>query len=572
MKPKRTLFEPEYLKDLREVLNKPVREYPDNNAFIVKIKKGKESTYRYITYKEFQQNINELGTALIDLGYKGKKIAVIGKNRYEWAVGYLATLNGVGITVPLDKGLPEEEIEGLLERAKVDVLIFEKEYEQVAKKISEKKGNTVKEFISMDPETDSKFTTMEKMLVKGRELIASGDRRFIDSEIDEDAVCAIVFTSGTTSMAKGAMLTHKNYASNIYAINHMAPFKSTDVNMAFLPFHHTLGSTGLMVMLAQGMTNVFCDGIKYIQPNLKEYKVSVFVCVPLLLEAMYKKIMAEVDRQGKTKLMATMSKVCNFLLKFKIDIRRKVFKKVLDNLGGEIRFIISGAAPIDKNVAEGFANFGMLSVQGYGLTETAPVLAAENPTAIRYGSCGFPMVNVDLKIDNPNEEGIGEIIAKGPNVMVGYYENQEATDEVIKNGWFHTGDLGRIDEDGFVFITGRKKNVIVLKNGKNIYPEEIEMHVSALPYVQENMVYGKPKGDDLLLSVKIVYNEEYTKEKYPGKTEEELHDIIWKDIKEINDHLPTYKRMKHLVVTNEEMVKTTTRKVKRFEEMKKEAE
>ncbi|MCL2355040.1 MAG: AMP-binding protein, partial [Oscillospiraceae bacterium] len=380
----------------------------------------------------------------------------------------------------------------------------------------------------------------------------------------------IVFTSGTTSMSKGAMLTHRNYASNIYGMNQMIEFLPTDVNMAFLPFHHTLGSTGLMMMLSAGVMNVFCDGIKYIQPNLKEYKVSVFVCVPLLLEAIYKKIMAEVDRQGKTKLINIMSNVCNGLLKVKIDIRRKIFKQILDNLGGEIRLVISGAAPIDKNVAQGYYNFGITTLQGYGLTETAPVLAGENKSAIRFGSCGFPLANVELKIDEPNEEGIGEIIAKGPNVMVGYYENQEATNEVIKNGWFHTGDLGRIDDDGFVFITGRKKNVIVLKNGKNIYPEELEMLVASLPYVQENMVYGKPKGDDVLLSVKIVYNEEYTNEKYPGKSEEELRDIAWKDVKDINAGLPQYKRMKNLVFTKEEMVKTTTRKVKRFEEIKKE--
>jgi len=298
-----------------------------------------------------------------------------------------------------------------------------------------------------------------------------------------------------------------------------------------------------------------------------EYKVTVFVCVPLLLEAIYKKIMAEVERQGKTGLINAMRKICNFLLIFGIDIRRKVFKQIIDKLGG-VRGVFSGAAAIDKDVAKGYHSLGILTLQGYGLTETAPVLTGENKTAIRYGSCGFPLVNVEIKIDNPNEEGIGEILAKGPNVMIGYYENEEATAEVIKDGWFCTGDLGYIDNDGFLFISGRKKNVIVLKSGKNIYPEEIELLVNNLPYVAESMVYGTPKKDDVVLAVKIVYNEEYVDDKYPGMPDEELKDIIWQDIRKINEHLPAYKCMKSLVVTNQEMIKTTTKKVKRHEELK----
>ena len=267
-------------------------------------------------------------------------------------------------------------------------------------------------------------------------------------------------------------------------------------------------------------------------------------------------------------LLKIATKISNFLLKLGIDIRRKLFKQILDNLGGNIRFVISGASGIDKNVAKGFNDFGILTVQGYGLTETSPVLTAETEERMKLGSCGVSMPSVEVKVDDPNEEGIGELIAKGPNVMLGYYENKEATDEVLKDGWFHTGDLGYIDKDGFVFITGRKKNVIVLKNGKNIYPEELELLINNLSYVAESMVYGKPKDDDLLLSVKIVYNEEYVKEKYPNISEEKLKEIIWNDIKEINKKLPNYKHIKNLVITNEPMVKTTTAKIKRFEETK----
>ena len=366
------------------------------------------------------------------------------------------------------------------------------------------------------------------------------------------------------------MLSHKNIASQIYNINACEKIYDTDVNLAFLPLHHTFGSTAMVLFLADGVTNVFCDGLRHIQENLKEYKVSIFVCVPLLLEAMNKKIMLQVDKQGKTKLIKFARKLSRFLLKFKIDIRRKLFKQILDQLGGHIRFVISGAAALDKEVESAFNDFGILAVQGYGLTETAPVLAAENEENMKYGSIGLPMPEVEIKIDNPNEEGIGEIIAKGPNIMMGYYEMEEETNKVLKDGWFHTGDLGYIDKDGFIFVTGRKKNVIVLKNGKNIYPEEIETMIAKLPYVAENMVFGKEKDDDLLVSVKIVYNEEYVKEKYGDISEEDFKQLVWNDIKEINKSMPTYKYIKNLIITKEPMIKITTAKIKRFEEIKKE--
>ena len=457
-----------------------------------------------------------------------------------------------------------------INRSKADAIVFEKQYLDVIEKIKQDKNTTVKQFICMEElEEKEDIYNISDLIKKGEELIQNGDTRFENHKIDPNEMATIIFTSGTTSMSKAVMLSNNNIASNIYDMHMVETFCSTDVNMAFLPFHHTFGSTGLLVFLSAGATNVFCDGLRHIQENLREYKVTAFVCVPLLLEAMYKKIMAEVERQGKTKLIKIATKVSNFLLKFKIDIRRKLFKSVLEPLGGKLRFIVSGASAIDKKVAKGFNDFGILAVQGYGLTECSPVLVAENEENIRYGSIGKPMLNIDIKIEDKNEEGIGEIVAKGPNVMLGYYEMPEETEKVLKDGWFHTGDLGYIDKDGFIFITGRKKNVIVLKNGKNVYPEEIEQIVANLPYVAENMVYGKEKDDDLVVSLKIVYNKEYVKEKYPDITEEQLKDIIWKDIKEINKTLPTYKYIKNLVITDEPMIKTTTAKVKRFEEMKK---
>lgn len=555
--------------NIRDIMKNAFKEYPEHIAFKVKNKNGKEVTYKEIKYSDFEKDINEFGTGLIKLGYKNKKIAVIGKNSYEWALTYFSVVDGAGIIVPLDKGLPEAEIELSLSRCGAEVIVFDNEYEETISNILDKSTTSLAEAICMHTPENDKFKTIEFVKNIGKTELNNGNREYIEAEINNKEMATIIFTSGTTSLAKAVMLSHYNIASNIYDMQLVEYIANDDINMAFLPFHHTFGSTGLLLFLSRGATNVFCDGLRHIQENLVEYKVSCFVCVPLLIEAMYKKIMHQIEKEGKMKTFQFGIKISKFLLKFKIDIRKKLFKEILDNLGGNLRFIVSGASAIDKNVAEGFNNLGILTVQGYGLTETSPVIVAETAKAIRYGSIGLPLPEVEIKIDNPNEEGIGEIIAKGPNVMLGYYEDEENTNKVLKDGWFYTGDLGYVDKDGFIFITGRKKNVIVLKNGKNIYPEELELLINNLPYVAESMVFGLPKDDDLVVSVKIVYNEIYTKQKYGNISEEELKDIIWKDVKEINSKLTNYKHIKHLIITNEPMIKTTTAKVKRHEEMKK---
>ena len=566
---KNILYKNKEYNNIREVVNEAIEKYPESVAFTIKNKEEKETKYRYVTYKELGEEINSLGTELIRLGLKNKRIAVIGKNSYEWALGYLTVLNGVGIVIPLDKGLPKQEIELSLQRSGADAIIFDESNADIIQEIRAGKQTKVATYISMGSSTKYGFNSMNKLIKEGKKLVDSGDRSYIDVEIDNEKMNIILFTSGTTSLAKAVMLSHKNIASNITAMNAMVKFCSTDVNMAFLPFHHTFGSTGLLMMLNKGVNNVFCDGLRHVQENLKEYKVSVFVCVPLILEAMHRKIMQKVEKQGKTKLIEKGKKISKALLKVNIDMRRKIFKEIIDNLGGSLRLIISGAAGIDKKVAEDFNAFGITTIQGYGLTETSPVLCAENCKNIKYGSVGFPLYNVEMKIDEPDEKGIGEVIAKGPNVMMGYYDNQEATDEVIKDGWFYTGDLGYIDKKGYIFITGRKKNVVVLKNGKNIYPEELEVLINQLPYVEENIVFGYPKDDDLILCAKIVYNKDYIKEKYSDISQKDLENIIWDDVKKINSTLTNYKHIKKIIITDEPMIKTTTAKIKRFEEIKK---
>ena len=551
---------------VKDYIYESIEKNSKRDAFIIKHKEDKEIKYENISYKRFGKEIKELGTGLIDLGLENKKIAIIGKNCYEWVLSYVSIISGVGVAVPLDKGLQKDEIIMSVKRSKAEAIIFDEKLIDIIEEIKENNDINIKEFICM--EKIDNYKNISEILEKGKELLLNGNKKYDNHKINPDEMCTLIFTSGTTSMSKAVILTNKNIASNLYQLMCHETIYNTDVNLAFLPLHHAFGSTGIILFLANGATNVFCDGLRHIQANLKEYKVTTFVCVPLLLEAMYKKIYNEIKKQNKENIVKFGIILSKILLFLHIDIRRKLFKDIINQLGGNIRFIVSGASAIDKKVAKGFNDFGILTVQGYGLTETSPVIAAENESCIKYGTVGLPMPDVELKIEDKNEKGVGEIVAKGPNIMKGYYEMPEETEKVLKDGWFYTGDLGFIDKKGFLHITGRKKNVIVLKNGKNVYPEELEQLIGELPYVLENMIFGKEKDDDLVVSCKIVYNKDYMLSKNAKITEEEIRDIIWQDIKKINKGLPKYKYIKNLIVTDVPMIKTTTAKIKRFEEIK----
>lgn len=568
-KPHSNLYKKTEYKDIREAVRDGITRYADRIAFTLKTKENKEVTYTDITYKQFGEEIDELGTGLISLGLKDKKVAIIGPNSYEWILSYTAVLFGVGIVVPLDKGLPAQEIEDSIVRSGADAIIFDSKYIDIIKDIKLNGKTQINNYICMQNVEENEFDNITKIKNIGKEELIKGNKAYIDATIDAEKASIILFTSGTTSLSKAVMLSHRNIASDINSMNAAEKLYNTDTNLVLLPFHHTFGSTGILLMLNNGVRNVFCDGLRHIQENMKEYKVSVYVCVPLLLEAIHKKICAQIKKKGKEKTVNRAKKLANALLKIGIDIRKKLFKEILDQLGGNMRFIVSGAAAIDKTVAEDFNTWGILTIQGYGLTETSPVLCAENEKFIRPGSVGIPLADMEIKIDNPNEDGIGEIIAKGPNVMLGYYNNDEATNKVLVDGWYHTGDLGYIDKDGYIFITGRKKNVIVLKNGKNIFPEEIELLINNLPYVTECIVFGYPKDDDLVLSAKIVYDENFVKLNYKDYSKEQLEELVWEDIKKINNTVPKYKHVKKFILTDEPMIKTTTAKIKKFEEVEK---
>lgn len=562
-------FEATEFENIKELIYNAVQKYNEKTAFVIKHKKDKEVSYKNISYTRLLKEINYLGTKFYDLGYQNKRVAIVGRNRYEWVITHLANLLGGIVSIPLDKELQVDELESCLVRSKADILVFDEKYKENIEEI-QKRGNTkIENYICMSKQEE--YVSISELKEQGKELLGAGNQEYVDAKIDNYKMNILLFTSGTTSKSKAVMLSQNNIASNVYSMQLVEDIRKEDVNIAFLPFHHIFGSTCMVVMLAFGVTTVFPDGLRYIAQNLKEYKVSVFVGVPLLVEAIYKRIEKEIEKQGKTKIVNIAKKISNILLKFRIDIRKKLFKQILDELGGHLRFVISGGAPLDKKVAKGFNELGINVVQGYGLTETSPVIAAENCKKMKYGSIGFPMENVELELDNPDEQGVGEIRVKGPNVMLGYYENEEATKEVLKDGWFFTGDLAYFDKEGYLFLAGRKKDMIVLKNGKKVFPDELETLVNRIEEVKECLVYGMPDNkdkNDIKLSVKVVYDKEIVDEKYQNITPEELENVIWKKIKEINKTFPPYKYIKNMILTDKELIKTTTQKVKRNEEIK----
>lgn len=566
----KAIYEATEFKSVKDIILNCAKVYKDSTAFVIKHKDDEKIEYENISYNKMVEDIYGFGTELFALGFEGKRIAVIGKNRYEWVLAHVTNLFGGIVSVPLDKDLQLEELERSLIRSKADAVVFDPKLKDFLEEIKRKDLTNLKEYICMN-KIDG-YKNVRDMVEEGKKKLESGYRKFVNYEIDENAMNILLFTSGTTSKSKAVMLSQRNIASNVYALQCVEDIRPTDTNIAFLPFHHIFGSTCIIWTLAGGLKNVFPDGLRYIKQNLNEYKVSVFVGVPLLIESMYKAIMKEVEKQGKTKVINIAMKVSDFLLKCHIDVRRKIFKQILGALGGELRFVVSGGAPADCEISKKFYSLGIRTAQGYGLTETAPVIAGEDEIHRKYGTVGIPMINDTIEIVNKDENGIGEIRVKGPNVMLGYYEMPEETEKVLKDGWFYTGDLGFIDKEGYLTITGRIKDMIVLKNGKKVFPEELETLVNRIELVQESMVFGMPDENDkndVMLSVKVVYNEEVVKEKYADKSEDELYKIIWDEIKKINTTFPRYKHIQKMILTKEELIKTTTKKVKRHEEMKK---
>lgn len=568
----RKVYESREVKTYREMIEYSTKNYAKNIAYTYKKDyTAKEVEYVEKTYEQVGKDVKAFSTLLLNKNLEGKRVVLIGNNRYEWCITYFATTTGNMIVVPMDKALPDNEIQSLVKRSEAEVAVFDKKYAEVMKKIKKDDNTNLNMLICMDEIEDSEIEKFSDLLNEGNKLLESGDKKYDEIKVNPNEMSIMLFTSGTTNDPKAVMLSQKNICTNITDIACWVKLYPTDRLLSFLPIHHTFECTiTFLYGFYSGCTVAFCDGLKYIQKNLAEYKISIFVAVPLVLETMYKKITKAIEEKGKTKLINTMSKISNALLKCKIDLRKVFFKQVLDNFGGNLRLVLYGAAPMNKDTIVGFNNLGIDLVQGYGLTETSPVISAETDKEKRPGSVGLVLPTLEAKIINPDENGEGELAVKGPSVMMGYYKNEEENKKALKDGWFYTGDYAYIDKDGFLFITGRKKDIIVLKNGKNVYPQEIEFLINKLPYVTESLVYQRERSNtDTMLCAKIVYDKDIIKDVLGDKKEEEYKNIIWNEIKEINKTLPVFKHIKNIDITTEPFVKTTTQKVKRYEELKK---
>ena len=563
--------EPKYYDSIKELITATSTIYKNDTAFRVKVKPGKEPEYKDYTYADFMENVNALGASYYSRGFKGGRVAIIGRNQYYWVTAHMACLFGGIVSVPIDKELPPGEMEDSLIRAEVDAVVFDVKNKEQIDQIRANGRTRIREYICMNDHLEG-CLNVEDLIVEGRTLSDEIKQEFIDFKPAPESMAILLFTSGTTSKSKAVMLSNRGIACNVADLLVFEVFDEHSTNICFLPFHHILGSTGLLFALADGMRNVFSDGIRYIKQNLSEYGVTFFLGVPALIDKMYETVEKGVEKQGKTKTVERAKKLARFLLFFGIDIRRKLFKEIIGQMGGQLKYIISGGAPLSARVSQGFTDLGIEIYQGYGLTETSPVLAAENKGHIRAGSIGRPLPAVKIEFMDKDEDGMGELCAKAPNVMLGYYNNEELTKDVIRDGWFHTGDLGYMDKDGYIFLTGRKKDMIVLKNGKKAFPEEIELLMNKIPGVADSFVFGEPiDGDwtDLRIALQVQYSAKEIEEVYGVDTPDRIRDVLWEKIKEVNQTIPHYKRVTDLYLTEEPFIKTTSLKIKRKEQLKR---
>lgn len=554
-----------YINDLKDMLNSSAELFGQKRAYLVKDKPGGE--YRPILYSQLKKDVDALGTRLIDLGLSGRKIAVIGENSYKWVISYLAIVNGTGVVVPLDRELPPKEIANLLRRAEVSAVIYSHKVEPtVQAALTEVEGIQYQIHMAEQEHNDVLYS-FDRLLEEGRELTEKGDRRFIDAVIDREAMCTLMFTSGTTGLAKGVMLSHKNLSANVYNMSKYVNIREPGIGLSVLPMHHSYEMTcHIFTGIYQGLCIAICEGLKHIQKNMKEAGASVMLGVPLVFETMHRKVWKQVEAQGKADGFRKLINLSNRLKLYnKPAIIKKMFGQIHQSLGGNMSLFIAGGAAINPKVIEDYQAMGLPMIQGYGMTENAPIIAVNRDYYSKPESVGTAMPGTEIKIINRDKDGVGEIICRGPSVMIGYYDNPEATAEVLRDGWLYTGDYGRMDEEGFLYICGRKKNVIVTKNGKNIFPEEVEYALLRSKYIEETVVYGTvdKRTGDTIVRAEIFPNYSEIEEEFGEMSEDGLRDFLKAAVDEANETMPAYKRVKRFKVRDVEFEKTTTRKIKR---------
>ena len=553
---KKKYHKTEEVTNLKDMLYRSGDIYRSRTAFKLKDENG---NIKSITYEDFKNDVAYLGTSLIKKGFLNKRIAVIGKNSYKWCVAYMAATI-VGIVVPIDKELHSDDVINFMNVSQTVCILGDK-----------KNLDTVLNNISKIENPDTFFISFEEkfdiLLKEGKNLYSSGFTDFDDIKIDPDELRILLFTSGTTGTAKGVCLSQRNVCSNLLATYGIVKVKRSDLFFSILPLHHTYECTlGFLLPIYSGASICHCEGLRYIAKNMQEFHPSVILCVPLLLENLHKNIVKNVNRGLPKKYQKENNE--NPFPSLPFFLKKIVGTKVKNTLGGRLRVFIVGAASANPNIVSDFRDLKLNTLQGYGLTECSPLVAGNTDFFQKDDAAGLPIPNVEYKIDNPNDEGIGEIIVKGPNVMLGYYEDEKRTKETIIDGWFHTGDLGRIDKDGYLYITGRCKSVIVTKNGKNIYPEEVEYYLNDNPLISESLVLGVQKeGDDeTYVNAQIYPNIEAITEYLKGSvpTKEEIRKLISDAVSSVNKKLPNYKHIKNFIIRDKEFEKTTTQKVKRY--------
>ena len=540
----------ERLESIRDIINNSNNKYKD--AIAIQEKKNKKIVS--YTYEQLRNGVYALGTKLIDMGLKDKHIAIVGENSYNWIVSYLAIITGVGVAVPLDKELDSEQISKLLEKGDASAVLFSKGFLSSIDEIIE---NSKLEFAACLNDTD-KYTDVQTLINEGRQLINEGSTVYEDSIVNVNELNVIMFTSGTTGFNKGVMISQNNLLVNIE--QSCKAFGIYHKTVAVLPFHHIYENVcGMMAPIAMGMNIFINDSLKYLSKNLKLVKPELEIMVPLFLETMEKSIRVELKRMNLEKTFENSIKFSNFLLKFGIDLRRLLFRKVHANFGGKLKAIVCGGAALKPELITFFGDIGITIHNGYGITECTPLISVNLNKKGDHFSVGKIFSSCEVKIDNKNEEGIGEILVKGPNVMIGYYKDDESNEKSFTNGWFRTGDYGSIDADKNLVICGRKKNLIVLSNGKNVHPEELEGYIyEMMPYVKESLVYiDKNKKGSEVISTYVYLDQDFSS----GKSLEELESILKEDLKKVNKKLPSFKKIQHIYIKEEEFEKNSSKKI-----------
>ena len=562
--------------DIRHMLRTSTELYGDNVAFRQRFEKNEP--YREITYKEAFETVNALGTALTNIGLKGKRIAVIGENCYQWATSYLAVICGTGVVVPLDKELSAMELKQLVIEAEVSGVMFTKKYREIFKEMKTSGDTDIEILVDLtgDDEEEGIFK-WSNLVAEGRMLLDGGDRSFVEAEIIADEMSELLFTSGTTGIAKGVMLSHKNICFDLMIAPTILNVNTWDIFFSVLPIHHTYeGTCGFLMPLYKGASIAYCEGLKYIVKNLAEVSPTMFLGVPALFETLYKTIMRNVRKQGKEGLVKKVMSVNKVTRKIGLDLNKLLLKDILKVFGGRMRVLISGGAAIDPAILQFFNDLGFIAVQGYGLSECAPMgaLNPDNPKYMRNSSVGHILPGMQVKIVDKDEDGIGEICLKGDNVLLGYYKNPEESARTVRDGWFYTGDQGYVDEEDFIYITGRKKNVIIASNGKNVFPEELEYYLSLSPFIAESMVWGaedERSGDIVIVAAIRPETDDIREVLGDEKADdpETVKELLWKEVDKVNEQMPMFKKIKKIVVRNEEFEKNTSKKIKRFAEANK---